>query len=236
MTGLGCLQRRLGRLGVAQLADQDHVGILPQHAAERLVERVGVETHFALVDDAVHVGMQDLDRVLDRNDVLLPRAVDVPEHRCERRRLAATRGARDEHEAAMLLGQLLDTRREAEAAEVRDLGRDDAEGKGDVAALAEGVDAEPRQVGQLVGGVHLARLLEEADAAGRAGADGVQDVLERFRGEETVTVEGREVAVDANDRRLTELEMDVARAEIDGLGEDVVEAHPRPIGRRTRII
>ena len=42
--GLGCLQRRLGRLGVAQLADQDHVGVLPQRAAERLVERLGVET------------------------------------------------------------------------------------------------------------------------------------------------------------------------------------------------
>ena len=38
--------------------------------------------------------------------------------------------------------------------------------------------------------------------------------------------EGREVAVDPNDRRLTELEMDVAGAEVDGLGENVVEAHP----------
>ena len=37
-----------------------------------------------------------------------------------------------------------------------------------------------------------------------------------------------------DDRRLTELEMDVAGAEIDGLGEDVVEVHSRPIGRRGR--
>ena len=48
--------------------------------------------------------------------------------------------------------------------------------------------------------------------------------------------ERREVAVDPYDRRLTELEMDVARAEVDGLGKDVVEAHPRPIGRQDRII
>ena len=48
--------------------------------------------------------------------------------------------------------------------------------------------------------------------------------------------ERREVAVDPNDRRLTELEMDVAGAEIDGLGENVVEAHLRPIGRQGRII
>ena len=136
----------------------------------------------------------------------------------------------------MLLGQLLHAGRKAEAAEVRDLRRDDAERKGDVAALPERVDAEPRQVGQLVGGVHLAGLLEEADAAGRAGADRVQDLLEGFRGEGAVPFEGREVAVDPHDRRLTELEMDVAGAEIDGLGENVVEAHPRPIGRRGRII
>jgi len=51
-----------------------------------------------------------------------------------------------------------------------------------------------------------------------------------------VTFEGAEVAVDADDRRLTELEMDVAGPEIDGLGENVVEAHSRPIGRRGRII
>jgi len=48
--------------------------------------------------------------------------------------------------------------------------------------------------------------------------------------------ERAEVAVDPDDRRLTELEMDVAGAEVDGLGEDVVKAHSRPIGRRGRII
>ena len=121
MAGLGCLQRGLGGLGVAQLADQDHVRVLTQHAAERFVERLGVEPHFALVDDAVHVRVDDLDRVLDRDDVLLPRPVDVTEHRGERRRLAATRGAGDEHEPAVLLGQPLHAGREAEAAEVRDL-------------------------------------------------------------------------------------------------------------------
>ena len=35
---LGCLQRGLSRLGVAQLADQDHVGVLAQCAAKRLHE------------------------------------------------------------------------------------------------------------------------------------------------------------------------------------------------------
>ena len=49
------LERRLGRLGVAQLADQDDVGILAEHAAEGLVERLGVEPDLPLVDDAAGV-------------------------------------------------------------------------------------------------------------------------------------------------------------------------------------
>ena len=69
---LGGLQRGLSGLGVAQLADQDHVGILAQCASKRLHEVRGVETDLALVDDARVVAVQDLDRVFDRDDVLLP--------------------------------------------------------------------------------------------------------------------------------------------------------------------
>ena len=102
---LGGLQRRLRGLGVAKLADQDHVRVLAQCAPERLHEVGRVESDLALVDDARVVAVQDLDRVLDRDDVLLPRPVDVVDHRGERRRLSGARRARDEHEAAMLLRQ-----------------------------------------------------------------------------------------------------------------------------------
>ncbi len=81
MAGLRRLQRRVRGLGVAQLADQDHVRVLPEHAPQCLLEADGVEADLALVDDAAAVGVQDLDRVLDRDDVLAPRAVDVVEHR-----------------------------------------------------------------------------------------------------------------------------------------------------------
>ena len=167
MAGLGCLQRGLGRLGVAQLADQDHVGVLAQHAAKRLVERVGVETDFALVDDAVDVGVQDLDRVLDRDDVLLPRPVDVAEHRGERRRLAATGGAGDEHEPAMLLRELLDARRQAEAAEVGICAGMTRNAKEMSPRCRNALTRNRGRSGKLVGGVHLARLVEDG---GRGGA------------------------------------------------------------------
>ena len=52
MARLGGLDRRLRRLGIAHLADEDHVRVLAQRAAERLEEREGVEPDLALVDDA----------------------------------------------------------------------------------------------------------------------------------------------------------------------------------------
>ena len=112
---LGRLQRGLRRLGVAQLADQDRVRILAKRAAKRLAEALGVEADLALVDDRALIGVQDLDRVLDRDDVRPPRAVDVVDHRGERRRLARAGRAGDEDEAAVLLGELLDARRAGRA-------------------------------------------------------------------------------------------------------------------------
>ena len=73
VAGLGRGQRGRDRLEVAHLADEDHVGVLAQRGlqAEREALRVGAE--LALVDDALLVLVQELDRVLDREDVLVAR-------------------------------------------------------------------------------------------------------------------------------------------------------------------
>ena len=55
VAGLGRLHGGLGRLGVAELSDQDHIGVLAQRTPERLREGVGVEADLALVDDAAMV-------------------------------------------------------------------------------------------------------------------------------------------------------------------------------------
>ena len=56
-------------LEVAELTDQDDVGVLAQDPAERLGERIGVRAHLALADDRALVAVQELDRVLDGDDV-----------------------------------------------------------------------------------------------------------------------------------------------------------------------
>src|SRR5512132_2219113 len=86
--GLGCGERGRDRLEVAHLADEDHVGVLAQRGAKPFGERRRVLADLALVDDARAVVVQELDRVLDGEDVLVPGAVDVVEKRGEGRRLA----------------------------------------------------------------------------------------------------------------------------------------------------
>ena len=124
---LGRLERSLRGLGVAKLADQDRVRILPERAAQGLAEARRVEPHLALIDDRQLVGVEDLDRILDRHDVRPARAVDAIEHRRERRRLAGARRAGDEDEPALLFGERLDARRQAQLGEGKNGGGDHAQ-------------------------------------------------------------------------------------------------------------
>ena len=68
---------------------------------------------------AALVGVEDLDRVLDRDDVLAPRPVDVADHRRERRRLADAGRAGDEDEAVVVVGEPLDAGGKPELLEAR---------------------------------------------------------------------------------------------------------------------
>ena len=87
-------------LEVAHLTDEDDVGVLAQHVLERRRERVRVLADLALVDERALVRVQELDRVLDGHDVHGALAVHDVDERSQRRRLARTGRARDEHEAA----------------------------------------------------------------------------------------------------------------------------------------
>ena len=107
---LGGGQRGRDRLEVAHLAEEDHVGVLAEGGAERLGEAARVGADLALVDEAAAVAVEELDRVLDREDVARAVAVDLVDHRGERRRLPRAGRAGDEHEAARPLGQLVQDR------------------------------------------------------------------------------------------------------------------------------
>jgi hypothetical protein len=61
VAGLGERDRVIHRLALAHLADQDHVGRLPQRVLESRLPRLGVHPDLALRDDAVLVRVDVLD-------------------------------------------------------------------------------------------------------------------------------------------------------------------------------
>ena len=119
VTGLRRGQRGRDRLEVTHFTDEDDVGVLAQHVLQRVGEGVRVLPHLALVDQRALVRVEELDRVLDRHDVHRTLAVHDVDQRRERRRLARTGRAGDEHEAARHVRPALHRRRDAERARSR---------------------------------------------------------------------------------------------------------------------
>jgi hypothetical protein len=134
---------------------------------------------FALVDRRHLVAMEELDRVLDRDDVAVHLAVRRVDHRGQRRRLARAGRARDQHETARQAGERLDRLGHAEVLERRDRDRDHADGERDGAALLEDVAAEAAEARQAEGEVDLAVDVELLALLGRQQR--VADELEVLR-------------------------------------------------------
>ncbi len=223
MAGLGRVERGLDRLVVAHLADQDHVGILAQRGAQGEGERLRVDLDLALVDQALLVPVQELDRVLDRHDVLGAVRVDVVDHRGQRRRLTGTGRSGDEDETAALMGDLLEHDREIELADRLDLDRDHAQHHADRAALLEDVAAEAAETRHRVGHVDLEVVLELLLLARAHDAEGHRDGVLLHQ---TFLIDhGREAAVDPEHRMRSDLEVEVGGALIRRQLEQVVDMH-----------
>ena len=74
--------------------------VFAQRRAQGVVERQRVRADFALVDQALLRLVHEFDRVLDGEDVAVIVLVDVVDHRRQRRRLAGTGRAGNQHDAA----------------------------------------------------------------------------------------------------------------------------------------
>ncbi len=114
VAGFGGHERGFDRLEVAHFADDDHVGVLPQHVAQGALERADVAEHFFLNDDAAAIFVGELDGILDRDDLGAAIFVDRVDHEVERGRFAHAGRAGDENQAARQAGQFLDDGRQAE--------------------------------------------------------------------------------------------------------------------------
>src|SRR6059058_1206073 len=109
-------------------------------------EAVGVGPDLALVYDAALVAVDELNRVLHRDDMPLQLLVDLVDQRRERGTLARPRGPRHEHQAAGPLGQLRHHSGQAQLLERPHVEGDLPDHERYAAALLEAVAAEPRQI------------------------------------------------------------------------------------------
>ena len=130
-------QRGLDRLQVSHFADQHHVRIFTERGAQRVGETLGVGVQLALVHQAVLVHVNELDRVLDGEDVIVPLGVDLVDHGGQRGGLARAGRPGHQHQPARLVAQLADHRRQTQLVERLDLkGNETEDGRGR-AALVE---------------------------------------------------------------------------------------------------
>ena len=98
VSGLGSGQRRLDRGEVTHLADQDDIRVLTQDGAQALRVGLRISADLALIDDALVRRVDVLDRVLQRDDVLVPRVIDLVEDRRQRRRLTGAGFTGDQYD------------------------------------------------------------------------------------------------------------------------------------------
>jgi hypothetical protein len=141
------------------LADEDDIRRRAHHPARRAKIALGVEAHFALVDDRALVGVQELDRVLDGDDVVGAVVVAVIDHAGERSRLAGAGRARHQHQPAWQHAQVAEDLRRVQVIQREDGGGDVAEHRPRAAVLVEGIDTKARQLRNLEGEVGLEEFL-----------------------------------------------------------------------------
>ncbi len=73
---------------VPQFTDEDHVWILTQCASDGFGEGGNVHADFALIDRRLLVVVVELDRIFNRDDVMVDRFIDVVDHAGQRRTFA----------------------------------------------------------------------------------------------------------------------------------------------------
>src|SRR5580698_9916701 len=123
--------------------------------AERVRERVRIGVHFALIDQALFVVMQEFDGVFNGDHVLFMLVIDFVEHGGEGGGFTGTGGAGDEHQAARFITQAANDGGEAEVVEGFDFPWNGTEDGGDCSALMEDVAAEARQAFQTEGKIEF---------------------------------------------------------------------------------
>ena len=102
VTGFGDTQRRFNGLKVTHFADQHYIGIFTKRGSQSTGEAFGVGVQFALIDYTILVHVNELDRILNGEDMVVPFGIDLVNHRGQRGGLTRACGTRNQHQTAGL--------------------------------------------------------------------------------------------------------------------------------------
>ena len=210
-------------LGVAHFADENHVRVLAERGAQRRGKARRVVADLPLADQAADVVVSELDRVLDRDDVVVPRAIDVVDHRRERGGLTRAGDARDQQEPAALHRELLEHLGQPELLELGLLRRDRSQHRADRPERQEHVDAEAAEVRHGVRRVDLAPIHQLA--VHPLGETPVGDRVHVLGGDHAEVPLRHQTAVDPEDDRSVGLQVQVGGAALDAGDQELVEFH-----------
>ncbi len=131
VSGFGDTKRHLDSLEIAHFADKHNVRILSKGGPKSGSERVRIGRNLALIDHAVLVIVEKLDRVFDSQDVIMTVYVDLVHHRGKSGRLTRAGRPGDKYQSAGLFAHVADDRRQAKSIERFDLVRDSTKDRAD---------------------------------------------------------------------------------------------------------
>jgi hypothetical protein len=163
VAGLGIGDGLAHRLLVADLADEDHVRRLAQRILQRGLERQGIRTDFALIDDRLLVTKEKFDRVFQRQDVAGAVGVAVVQQRGQCRRFTRAGGADDQHQATLFHDHFLQHFGQAQGVEGWNVDRNVTHHHRRRATLIEAgnpIHADLRQTGAHIQFARLGQLID----------------------------------------------------------------------------
>jgi hypothetical protein len=179
-----------------------------------------VRAHLALCDLGAERLVDELDRVLDREDVARARLVDVVNHRGERRRLPVRGGARHDDEPPTAIREAPQDLRAPELGERRYARGHEPERGRDPRVLHEEARPESRDV--LVGDREI-----EIELGGEPRTLGGRDELEQhlleLLGRHRSVAQDDDLAAHARERRLIHREVEIAPTALHQVFEDPVD-------------
>ena len=235
------LRRRHGdpdRLEVAQLADQNDVGVLAKGVFQSVLERqrIAGRPDLSLGDIRFFGFMQIFDGVFDGNDMVAAGAVDGVDQGGQGGGLAASGRPGDQHQPVFRERERFDRLRQPQILQAGNLGGQGPEAPGHRAALFVDVAAEAPQPGDAISEVQLIAgffIVLEAFAL-FLGQDAVYQRLGGFGSQPLEIGQDDEPAIDADGRVEPGHQVQIRAFGLDELMEKFEKIHGRAPGWEDR--